>query len=348
MNKLRLGTLSILLVSGLNGYELSETQSINGFVKIHSETQTHDKDTGYTMGSVGVGYSQTIDNNLKFNISGLGNIKISEQNDAYDDDANKLGLRELNIAYKIDNNEFIVGRQELDLEWIGDYHNAILSKIDFDNISLQAGISIGNIVLNDDSALEKYNEIKDKDNKDSFLYFFDTSYTNNILTLNPYLFGVADLFVGYGLKAETTIDQVDLIGHYAQSNEESQENGSIFNFEVGYKSDLNINIGYIQTSTNGIGSLSEYGDNISPLEEGNQVYEANSKTVYIGLSKEIDRFTFNGMYGNSTTNLLTEQEVDFSSGYTVNDNLELEVIYSYTNNDTEITNNFKANLTYSF
>jgi len=348
MNKLKIGVLSAILISGLNGYELSKNQELTGFAKIHSETETKSK-TGFTMGSVGLGYSHTLDS-FKFNVEGIANFKISEKNDDdYDDKADKFGLRQLNVSYQNDKFEAIIGREEIDLEWIGDYHNAIFTKTKLDNIEIQAGLSLGSIGLDDDTPLGKYERIKDKDDKNSFLYFADVKYEKDKISLNPYFFGVKNLFMGYGLKGEMKQNNFNLMAHYAGSDEKSDtKNGSIYNVEVGYESAINLKLGYIKTSKDGIGSLDSYGDNINPLEEGNQVYQADAKTLYVGLEKEIDKLSLSAMFGNSKVNSITEKEIDFSATYAINNNIEFEVIYSHTDNDEEKTNSFKGNLTYSF
>jgi len=348
MNKLKISVLTALLVSGLNAYEIDKNLEVTGFAKIHTETET-EGDTGFTMGSVGVGYSHTLDK-IKFNVEGIANFKISEKNDDdYDDDADKFGLRQLNIGYSTDNFEAIIGREEIDLEWIGDYHNALFTKTKLNETTIQAGISLGSIGLDDDAPLGKYEEIKDKDDDNSFLYFIDVSYEKDNLTLNPYLFGVKDLFTGYGIKAEGKLNDISLMAHYAASSEDSDtKDGSIYNVEAGFESVVNLKVGYIKASKDGIGSLDSYGDNINPLEEGNQVYQVDAKTWYLGVEKEIDKLALGAMYGNSKTDSLTEKEINFNAVYAINDNIEFEFIYSHTDNDDEKTTNFKSNLSYSF
>ena len=357
MNKLKISVLTALLVSGLNGYEIDKNQEVTGFAKIHGETQRvsnkaddSKSEAGFSMGSVGLGYSYKLDN-LKLNAEGIANFKISEKNDDdYDDKANKFGVRQLNIGYSTDAFEIMIGREEIDLEWIGDYYDALFTKAKLNDITIQAGVSRGKIVLDDDDSLGDYERIKDKDDKNSFLYFIDASYEKDVLTLNPYLFGVKDLFTGYGIKAEGKLNNFSLMAHYAGSSEKNEEikDGSIYNIEAGFESVVNLKVGYIKASKDGIGSLDKYGDNINPLEEGNQVYEADAKTLYLGVEKEIDKLALGAMYGHSKTDSLTEKEINFNAVYAINDNIEFEFIYSHTDNDDEKTNNFKGNLSYSF
>ena len=262
MNKLKISVLTALLVSGLNGYEIDKNQEVTGFAKIHGETQRvsnkaddSKSEAGFSMLSVGLGYSYKLDN-LKLNAEGIANFKISEKNDDdYDDKANKFGVRQLNIGYATDAFEIMIGREEIDLEWIGDYHDALFTKAKLNDITIQAGVSRGKIVLDDDDSLGDYERIKDKDDKNSFLYFIDASYEKDDLTLNPYVFGAKDLFVGYGIKAEGKLNNFSLMAHYAGSSEKNEEikDGSIYNVEAGFESVVNLKVGYIKASKDGIG-----------------------------------------------------------------------------------------------
>ncbi len=343
--KLKSLVLSAVLISGLSAYDISKNQTVEGYVKIHAESDT-ESDAGFSMASFNLKYRQNI-NEFVFNAAAIANFKISEEKDAYDDDANKFGVREFNIEYAKDKFSAIIGRQELDFAWIGDYHDAIMLEYK-DGYDVKVGVSRGKIVLDDDAPLEDYERIKDKDGENSILYFGDLKFEKESLKLNPYLFGVKDKFFGYGIIAEFEKDNFTLLGHYAGSDEEAGKDGWIYQIEGGYSFVADLKLGYIQTSKDGIGSLADYGDNINPLEEGNLVYEADAKTFYIGAEKEIDKFTLGAMYGRTDTDALDEDEINFNVTYAYNDNLEFEFIYSRTDNDDEKTNNFKGSVTYSF
>jgi len=343
--KLKSLVLSVALISGLSAYDISKNQTLEGYLKIHAESDT-ESDAGFSMASFGLKYRHSI-NEFTFNAAAIANFKISEEKDAYDDDANKFGVREFNIEYVKDKFSAIIGRQELDFAWIGDYHDAVM--LGYKNgYDVKLGVSRGKIVLDDDAPLEDYERIKDKDGKSSSLYFGDLKLKKESLKLNPYLFGVKDKFLGYGIIAQFEKKKFKVLGHYARSDEEAGDDGWIYQIEGGYSAFADLKFGYIQTSKDGIGSLADYGDNINPLEEGNLVYEADAKTFYIGAEKEIKKFKLGAMYGKTDTDNLDEDEINFNLTYAYNDNLEFEFIYSRTDNDNEKTNNFKGSVTYSF
>jgi len=343
--KLKSLVLSIALISGLSAYDISKNQTLEGYVKIHGESDTK-SDAGFSMASFNLKYRHSI-NEFTFNAAGIANFKISEDEDAYDDNANKFGVREFNIEYAKGKFSAIIGRQELDFAWIGDYHDAVMLGYE-DECEIKLGVSRGKIVLDDDAPLEKHERIKDKDDENSLLYFGDVKFKKDSFNVNPYLFGVKDKFLGYGIIAQFEKDGFTLLGHYAGSNEDVGKDGSIYQIEGGYSSFADLKVGYIKASDDGIGSLADYGDNINPLEEGNLVYDADAKTVYIGAKKEIDKFTLGAMYGRTDTDTIDEDEINFNLTYAYNDNLEVEFIYSRTDNDDEKTNNFKGSVTYSF
>lgn len=121
--------------------------------------------------------------------------------------------------------------------------------------------------------------------------------------------------------------------HYASSSEDVAEvdDGSILHVEArGAFADFGLNVGYITTDKDtGVGSMAELGDNISPFEEGNQVYEADSDTYYIGASYAIAGVELGALYGQSKYGAAgdKEKEFNFAVDYGVTDELSVGALF---------------------
>ena len=67
-----------------------------------------------------------------------------------------------------------------------------------------------------------------------------------------------------------------------EETKNGQKDGSIGHVELNTTiSDFTAAVGYIKTDKNGgVGLMDTYGDNINPFDSGNNVYNADAKTVY--------------------------------------------------------------------
>ena len=179
-------------------------------------------------------------------------------------------MTEAYIKYTMDGLAVSAGRQAIDLEWMGDYHEAVVTAITaipdttvvlgYSQRKAESGIDVS----------EDFSEFND----DEGAYVLDVKYTGvKTFEFNPYAYSVPNVANWYGLKNTFTTDMFGAIAHYAASNEDviSVEDGSIGHLELNTTiEDFTAAAGYIRTDKdNGAGSMDTVGDNISPFDTGN-------------------------------------------------------------------------------
>jgi hypothetical protein len=118
---------------------------------------------------------------------------------------------------------------------------------------------------------------------------------------------------------------------------------------------LTLAAGYIKTDKKGTGSLSAYGDNISPFDEGVNTYEADAKTYYGSIGYEIANLALGAVYGQTKyDNAGTqdkEAELNLMVDYAITDELSTNITYVDYNdksNANEDWDKVYASITYAF
>ena len=150
------------------------------------------------------------------------------------------------------------------------------------------------------------------------------------------LHNIADLASWYGLKTTFTADMFGALAHYAASNEDTQEDGSMAALELNTSiSDVSLAVGYIMTDKDGgIGSMDSVGDNYEPMDDGSAIYEADAKMVYGSVGYEISGVTLGALYSQTKINSDKENELNLTAGYSFTDSLSASLLYADI--DTEI------------
>ena len=359
MIKLSLATVLLLGVSSL-----SADKNIEAEVSIYAQNidvSGTNKDSGYSVGSISIDYITNSFNNFTGNFGVRANHKITEkEKEDYEDDNPSAIVSIANISYENENLKAIAGKQEIDLEWIGDFHNALTVDTSIlEDTELIFGYTNGLVVADNDAPLESYTRVVDKNGKDSYAYFIDVKYRQlSNVVINPYFLSSKDLFKGYGLKVEfEDIQKVNFLIHLAKSDEDVQntQNGYILNLESSYSilDTVETKFGYIQTDKDGgIGSLASYGDNINPFEEGNYVYNPDSDTFYLGAEAQINEIGISALYGVSEygTNNNREREFDISFSYEFYNNIESKFVFTDINgeNNSDDITKISALVAYKF
>lgn len=136
------------------------------------------------------------------------------------------------------------------------------------------------------------------------------------------------------------LEHFGAIAQYAKSSLTNEyktnnglENGYIAHFELnGNFEDLTSAVGLIKTSKKGGADIiTSYGDNISPFEDGNQVYTLDARTIYGSLGYSIYDFDFGALYGitryDAASSGLKEKELNLSAGYNFTKNLNTNIMY---------------------
>jgi len=328
----------------------------SGDISIYTDSVSSDSgDSAYTNSSIGIQYETDSFNGFKAAIGGRTNHKFSEKNDGdYSDGTDpEAALSTANISYSTDMGSIKVGRQAIDLEWITDYHEAVVGAITaIPDTTIIVGHTTRFMVVDPDAALEKMGDITD-----SGASVIDVKYAGIENTeLNAYYIDADDLFSAYGFKATTTVANMDLLGHYASTSEDvsGTEDGSIAHFEIGTTvSDISLAAGYITTDKDGgIGSLDTLGENIDPFEAAGEVYSADADTFYASISADVAMVTLGAFYGETEygTNDDKISEFNVSASAAITDELVFDVVYATTDAEDSVddVDYVWAMLTYSF
>ena len=312
-------------------------------------------DSGYSMSSIGLGYATKSYKGLTGAIAMRTNHMISEK--ATGDYSNgtdpEVALSTLNISYSTDKATIVAGRQEIDLEWIGDYHEAVVGVLKYvPDTTIIVGHTERKMAVDADAALEKMADIGTKSNGASVI---DVKYEGiKGTTINPYFMNSSDLFSAYGVKVTSEVAGVGVTGHYAATSEDvaGVKDGSIMHLEVSKEiSGLTLTAGYITNDKDGgNGSLDALGDNISPFEDGGNAYGADADSYYLSVGAEVSAVTLGAFYGSSSYANSTDSEIVLTAGTAIASDLALDLLYSTTSYETSTSDTDKLNLTltYSF
>jgi hypothetical protein len=346
-----------------------ETKAFTAEVSIYTGTNNNSgetKDSGFSVGSVYLNYTTPLNDSFKASVGARANVKLNEKEKSdywgkNDDDTEAKHINavvtEANLAYSKDGITVIAGRQPIDLEWIGDYHNAIVGIAELNKLTFVAGFTNAKGVADSDAALEKVTKLNDGKTKATV---FDVTYSlNDDTKIGGYFMNATELFSAVGAKAEVKIADITTTLKYASTNEKAADtkDGTILALDFGYETDaIKLQAGYIKAGKeNGIGSLGTLGDNINPLDSGNKVYEKDAKSVYFGAGTNIADFELGVIYG--TTNYKEddgskskEKEFNFTIDKEIMQSLALGFIYSKVDAQAinDDTSSVALQLTYSF
>ena len=344
MNKISLIAASLLLASNLAAdNDLNKAiagGTVSGDVTLYGEKSSVDggADSGFTSGSIGLGYETGDFNGFKAAVGFRGNHDFSEEEDGdFGDEEIKSIFHTANISYTNDYFGLTVGRQEIGLEWLGDYHEAVVAGITaIPDTTIVVGFTQRMGVADTDAELEKF----DKVNGDNGVYVVDAKYEGiEGLLVNPYYYNADDIASWYGIKADYDTDMFGVTGHFASSTEDTAgtDDGEILHFEArGNISGLNLAGGYITTDKDGgVGSMDALDDNISPLEEGNQAYSADADTFYLALGYEVSGIELGAIYAETKFGDFKEKELNLTVDYGITDNLTAGLLYFDVNADED-------------
>lgn len=359
MKKMSLITATLLLAGNLIAQDSFESAikagTVSGDVVLYGASESREAgndEEGFTSGSIGLGYETGSFNGFKAEVGFRANQDFSEQTDGFHDDTTKAILHTANISFANKYFEAKVGRQEIDLEWMGDFHEAIVaSTTAIPDTTVVFGFTNRIAVADADDYLADFEKV----NNDKGAYVLDAKYEGiEGLAVNPYYYNAPDLAKWYGLKLDYDTDVFGLTAHGAKSSEDvvGVENGQVLHFEARTEfSGLALNVGYITTDKdNGVGSIAELGDNISVLEDGNQVYEADAKTTYLGLGYEISGFELAALYGQTKYANEKEKELNLAVDYGISENLAVGALFVDVNAQDSASdyNRIALTLQYSF
>ena len=250
------------------------------------------------------------------------------------------------------------GRQAVDLEWMGDYHEAVVAAITaIPDTTIVLGYTNQMAVADEDEIGDFSGDWNDDGIKDDGAYVVDVKYTGlEGIEFNPYYYSAPDIASWYGLKTTFTADMFGVVAHYAASNEDvaTTDDGSIGHVELNTSlAGVSAAVGYITTDKDGgTGSMAALGDNISPFDGGVNTYSADAKTIYGSLGYSIAGVDLGVLYGETDFDANSEEkELNLTAGYSITDSLSVGLLY--VNYDLEDSSNsdyqeYSATVAYTF
>jgi len=359
-------TMSLVAVAALSSVAMADATSLeDAFAKgkvsgeIGAYTTAANNggtsyDTGYSLGSVSLGYETASLNGFKASLGFMASTGLSEKNNGSDatkvdgdgnpaDDYNnavKSIMNIANISYSNDMGTLIVGKQAIDLEWISDYHEAVVGVVSaIPNTTIILGHTERFNTSANDGALEEFHVSGTEKGANVLDVTYEIDKTTKV---GAYYMDAPNVFSAIGAKVEAEVAGLGVVAKYAETSEDAVNtpDGSIMALDLGYKvGEIALNGGYITTdSKGGTGSISALGDNINPLDSGNQVYTTDAKTLYVGASTTVAGFELGGIYGT------TDYKYDDNGVTKKGDESELNLTASW---ECKFVKNLKINALYA-
>lgn len=313
---------------------------VSGDISIHSQSWdngTGEKDSGFITPSIGLNYETDSINGFSATIGFRANQEVSEKEagDYEGEMVQEASATQAFIQYTNETVDIKLGRQEVDLEWMGDYHDgATVALKAIPDTTLVFGWSNRKAEIGADKH-EKFTRFEDKDGKNTSAFVVDAKYEGvKGLVLNPYYYTVQDLTSFYGLRADYDTDMFGITGQYTTSSENATatKDGNIYNLELRTAIlGLELAAGYISVDKDGIGNINALGDNANPTEElEDYVYASDTDTIYAVAAYEISRVGLLALYAvadNDTTNK-KDKELTVGASYAFTESLSAEVLYT--------------------
>ena len=313
-------------------------------------------DTGYITGYLGLKYETAPLNGFQLGLAMRHGSEIDEDNSGDSDEGVGTLVTEAYISYQNEHFGARLGRQEIDQEWIGDFHEAItFTTSALPNTELSGGYTRSQAAADEDDLQHSFTDISDDG-----AYFLDAKIMPmEGLTLNPYYIHEDEIYSGLGLKADLEHSSgLGLTAHYAASDVDvaGESDGDILHLELrGTLGAVALKGGYVATDKQGgAGHFDDLGDNINPFEEGNQVYVADADTWYLGAEAEWGPATVGLLFGETDyAGNADEQEWNLTLDWdlsSVADNLSLGMVYADVdaNASSDDYEKFTLMLTYEF
>lgn len=312
---------------------------VSGSVALYGEKHDYKdgvKDSGFGNGNGTVAYETASFYGLSAKAEFKGNLYLGEfENSDYDNAyANNSLMTEAYIKYAMDGFSLTAGRQAIDLEWLGDYNEAVVAAI---TAIPDTTIVLGYSERQAESGIDKSKKFTDL-NGDKGVYVLDVKYAGfQGVEFNPYAYSAPDVADWYGLKTTFTTDYFGAIAHYAVSSEDTQADGSIGHVELNTTLvGVSAAVGYIKTDKDvGAGSMATGGDNISPFDTGNRTYDPDARTAYGSLGYTIADIELGALYGVTTygTTDSKEKELNLTASYPITESLTAAILYGDVDED---------------
>lgn len=325
--------------------EAFKSGKVSGDITLHTVKYDNEGvvDSGFTAGTVGLAYETGTFYGLSAKMGFRANHEFSEveEGDYENSFAHDALMTEAYLKYASESFSITAGRQAIDLEWLGDYNEAIVAAITaIPDTTIILGYTDRQAISDEDESSD-FTELTNEG-----AYVLDIKYKAfDSLEFNPYAYSAPDAVDFYGLKTSYSSDIFSAIAHYATSNVDSKmkdtttDDGNILNLELGTSfAGISASLGYIKTDKDyGIGLMDTYGDNINLMDSGNQIYSADAKTVYGSLSYEIAGVELGALYSDTEygADNFDEKELNLTVSYAITDSLSVGLLYADIDADSD-------------
>lgn len=316
---------------------------VSGSLGVYGQKIDYEKDgrEGYANGNATIGFETASFYNVSAKAEFKGNLDLGEVHNNDRNNApfeNDALMTEAYLKYAVDGFSLSAGRQAIDLEWLADYNESVVAAI---TAIPDTTVVFGYTYRKAESGIDLSEDFY-KLNENKGAYVLDVKYTGlEGVEFNPYAYSAPEVADWYGLKTTFTTDMFGAIAHYAASNEDSNKRGTTNDGSIGHVelnttiSDFTAALGYIKTDKDvGVASMLVAGDNISPFEEGINVYSADAKTMYGSLGYTIAGVELGALYGQTKYAAdYKEKELNLSVGYSFTESLAASVVCANVNVD---------------
>ncbi len=335
--------------------------STSGDLSVYTEkgTTTGSADSGFTAGSVGVNYETDSFNGFSVSLGFRGNHELGEEkeNDYEGNHENSSIVHTAAIKYANDDFSISAGRQEIDLEWLGDYNEGVVVGITaIPDTTVVLGYTNRQAAIAEDES-KNFARFDHYDGSKTQAYVADVKYEGFENTLvNPYYYTADGIANYYGLKVEYNNDMFGITGQFASSSEDNPANkdGEIIGVEARANvAGFALALGHIATdSKGGVGSITALGENISPTEEiDDQVYGTDASSTYGSIGYTIADIELGALYVDTEyldTTKKDANELTLTAGYNITEELALSLRFTDYEVDNVDSDKIAASIVYSF
>jgi hypothetical protein len=246
--------------------------------------------------------------------------------------ADKAVLHTANVAYTHKYFDAILGRQEINLNWVSDFHEALVGVLKIvPDTTIIAGYTQRKATADFDSPLVPF----DKLGEDGALVVDATWSGRGVvegLKVNPFVYYVHHLSTWAGAKVDYDKKFTDFaVGgtiQYTQSDEDgNRKDNSFLQLEArGSFIGIGAKLGYFKADKDGgANTIIAAGENVNPFEDGDYIFEVDANTFYLGATYDFQDFAFSALYGYTKYDADGKfNELDLGVGYKLSDNLALQ------------------------
>ena len=181
-------------------------------------------DSGFGNGNATVGFETGSFYGLNAKAEFKGNLDLGEVEDGDRENGapfeNNSLMTEAYIKYAKEGFALTAGRQAVDLEWLGDYHEAVVAAI---TAIPDTTVVLGYTQRKAESGIDLSEDFHEF-NGNKGAYVIDVKYAGlEGIEFNPYAYSAPDVADWYGLKTTFTADMFGAVAHYAISSEDTQD-----------------------------------------------------------------------------------------------------------------------------